>query len=238
MTIERVLKLLLLIAPLTAHAQEITNNIPPVLYQDAYEHPVWVSESAVSADAGMLQQVLPPGMDEIIRSWNDPSQCIEVVIQNEARGPEAGTSFGDEVRKAERIVRGLVVGREPGFFQSSPGTLLRVRNQETIHGEARVDDQFVFIPVGEVRLGEKSLCNSDPRFPVVPEVGGEVLLLIPPHWFNDGDILFVGADRGFLPIIDGQVVLPKRFGSRPDLPRGKTEFLEWVRATKARRSES
>jgi hypothetical protein len=228
----RLFVLVLLIAAPCAHAQGIAAPIPLILYQAAYEGPVWVSESAVSSDAGLLARTLPPGLEEVIRDWPDPAECIEVVVHDDARPAEAAESFADEVKRAERIVRGFVVGRESGFFQSRPGTLLRLQPQETLHGESRVDDQFVFVPVGEVQLGEKKMCSVDPRFPFVPEVGGELLLVIPPHWFNDGDILFVGIDRGFLPIINERVVLPQRFDSEPDLPRGRRELLEWLRHTK------
>lgn len=227
--------LLLMAAPFT-HSQEVVPGIPPVLYQAAYERPVWVSESAVSSDTDLLLEALPPGFDEIIRNWADSSECIEIVAHNDApRADERGT-FAEEVRRAERIVSGVIVNKEAGFFQSTPGTLLRLRPQETIFGEHRGDDQFVFIPVGEVRVGEKSVCSKDSRFPFVPGVGGEIVLLVPPHWFNDGEILFIGIDRGFLPIVNDRVALPQRFGTSPTVPRGKRELINWLRDAKSERN--
>lgn len=206
--------------------------LPKILYHEAYEKPVWVSQSAIFEDPSLVHAVLPGSTIRIIEAWDDLETCIEIRTQNEplpANSTDDANALSNHVRSAERFLLGQVAERETGLFQGHPGTLVRIRPLETYFGAMRGGDELVFIPVGQVKIEKRRICGIDKHFSSVPSPGEEVMLLVPRHWFNTGEILFLNGHRGFLPIVDGRVTIPAADDAEPNPPRGKADFVQWVR---------
>ncbi|MEM8962147.1 MAG: hypothetical protein AAGD38_11760 [Acidobacteriota bacterium] len=83
-------------------------------------------------------------------------------------------------READRIARFLVTGSEVGLADiGNPGTLFRAELVEQIHGKLLDHNVYFFaFPVAELKIGGNLYCKTDERYPRLPEVGEEVVLLI------------------------------------------------------------
>ena len=67
-------------------------------------------------------------------------------------------------------------GDSAGFFLGVPGQLYRIDLLRTLKGTSRRGFYFVFLPIGTVRLGSRTICKTDPQFPVEPTLGKRVLI--------------------------------------------------------------
>jgi hypothetical protein len=121
--------------------------------------------------------------------------------------------------------RGRVVGEAGGFFGGIPGTLVEVKPEEIYiqeDGVFRSETYFVFFPVGEVRLGNRKICKTDPSYPEVPAVGDDLVVFVPRHYKTAiSRILDVIDHNGVITVKpDGRVLAPAELqATKAALPR-------------------
>jgi hypothetical protein len=148
-------------------------------------YPTWVSAAAAvrpdgSLDPGLFHPVLWERLHNLLVEPRDPVRgCFPAgeVFRSWVAPPDI-SSLEATFRSSERVLRGRVVDREFGFDRGIPGQLLKVEVLETLKGSNDLSAYFFFVPVGTFQAGKIKICKSDYRFPTVPVVGDEVVLLI------------------------------------------------------------
>jgi hypothetical protein len=116
------------------------------------------------------------------------------------------------------VILGKVTEKAFGVQVYFPGQLLRVVPEKILKGQPRnVPAYFVFMPVGNFKIGEVPLCVTDSRYPDAPEAGDQVLLFVPedePNWQakQNEPYLELLDDGGIVTIHSNSTVsLPARF---------------------------
>lgn len=172
----------------TPPAEVMPESIASIL---GAKRPAWTAARATAGPGGELQlDRLPEEARfriETIRSRRGPAEskaCLELgpIITDLRPGTVLPQEFDDLVKNSLAILRGRVVGMEPGFFNTEAGLLLKVKIQDRLKSSDRFwngPHVFVYYPRGDFRVGSTSICKRDPRWPVVPDLGDELLLF--PH---------------------------------------------------------
>lgn len=212
-------------------------GIPPVVFarlpHRSADHPAFVSASAAFAADGMVNTALfaPSAGAMLGRQLDRVDPLRDCIVLDEFYvdrvNPPDRSTLAKAVQTSELILQTEVVSRDYGFESSVPGQLLRVRPVEVFKGEAPLPHYFVFLPVGTFEAGPHRFCKTDYRYPEPPEIGEQVLLLVPevasreePYLALDSEASIIAADE------DGTVRLPLPF--RDEVADGATVELASV----------
>ncbi len=196
--------------------------------------PIWIDASMVLNHDGSVDTALVP-KDEAdwflapLLSSTPEHGCVHTggILQDNVNAPDRG-SLEEAAKSSRLVILGRVTEKAFGLEAYIPGQLLRVVPLETLKGQPRnVPAYFVFMPVGNFKIGTVPICATDKRYPDPPQVGDEVLLFVPdgPNWqakqsepflelLDDGGIVTLHADS--------TVSLPARF-AKAGAPRLKPE---------------
>ncbi len=177
-------------------------------------YPTWVSASAASrADGSLESGLFHPGLWERLQKLlnvpPDPVKgCVPISEVLEAWvAPPDMSSLEAAFRSSELVLRGRVVDREFGFDRGTPGQLFRVDRIEDFKGKNVLNVYYFFVPVGHFKAGKTEICKTDYRFPNIPAVEDEVVLLIPG--VTDGDpFLDLTFESGLLVLRGEAALLP------------------------------
>lgn len=177
-------------------------------------YPTWVSASAAvrpdgSLDPGLFHPVLWERLHNLLVAPRDPVRgCFPAgeVFQSWVAPPDI-SSLEATFRSSEQVLRGRVVGREFGFDRGIPGQLFEAEVIETFKGSNDLSAYFFFVPVGTFEAGKIKICKTDYRFPAVPVVGDEVVLLIPQVAAGD-PFLDLRFEHGLIVLRGGRAFLP------------------------------
>jgi hypothetical protein len=229
----------LLVSP-SAAAGELPCGMPEYLYVESLpglgDYARWVSEDRASdADGELDEELIHPESRRLITNFlKIPARngCIPLEeFYQEGVGRRDVDTLEGRFAASELVLHGRVTGKAPGFLAYSPGQLVRLEPIRLLKGdETPLPRYYTFFPVGTVRLGEATLCKTDSRFPRVPEIGDELILMVldrpdPSEPLLEPDLY--GAE-GYLTIHDGHVDLPSRFrGKYPEeiTPLWRSEVL-------------
>ncbi len=74
------------------------------------------------------------------------------------------------------LVVAKVAAQGHGFFWGSPGTLLRLEQDQILKGDDRWDSKYLFFGAGEMNLGDRRICVSHTRYPELPEIHDRILV--------------------------------------------------------------
>jgi hypothetical protein len=77
---------------------------------------------------------------------------------------------------ADFIVLGKVTGISQGFWISTPGTVLRIEPVRWLKSGDSWAERYLFFPVVEMEFGGKTICFQSEHYPVLPELGWQVLV--------------------------------------------------------------
>ncbi len=232
----------------------VPGHLPKVHYipSDTWRlYPVWVDASMVLNADGSISSLIPKNEGE----WSlkplltAPRQngCVPAggVIQ-EIVGVPDHRSVEEATKNSRLVVLGKVTEKSFGVNVYLPGQLLRVVPEKTLKGQPRdAPAYFVFMPVGNFKIGSVPICAKDSRYPDAPAVGDEVLLFVPdePGWetkqsepylelLDDGGIVTIHSDS--------TVSLPARFAKPASpgasVPKSTEDLLARVQAAAGQES--
>ncbi len=125
------------------------------------------------------------------------------------------TSLDETFGSAGVAIRGRVTGRSTGFEGTTAGTLIRFEPITIYKDNSRPQKvYYTFMPVGRFRVGNKTICKTDPNYAEVPEVGDEIVLLQPDDDRGETQYLDSYDGAGIVTIKrDGRLALPAIFRS-------------------------
>lgn len=123
------------------------------------------------------------------------------------------STLDEAFRASELVFEGEVTGRSYGFSGSIAGQLLRLVPVKTFKDTLAVQRQyFVFLPIGRVKVGDKTICKVDPSYPEPPALGDRVVILLANGFREDNQYLSVPDAKGIVVFKkDGSVSLPEAF---------------------------
>ncbi len=238
----------LFLPPLEAQA------FPEILYSsNPYrEYPVWVSATAAIEPSGKIhQELFFPAAKRTIEGYftSEPRNgCFRVEEHYEALvNPADRSSLDKAVEHSAFILVGRITATAFGFNQYLPGQLLQVEPSEVLQGEALLDRYYVFYPAGTFVAGPYAICKTDRRYPRIPEIGDEVLLMIPEMHSLTDPYLELEEAFSIVVIRDSNIPdVPAVFkhsdadaseikGSLSTVPKNKEDLIESVKRTLAKR---
>lgn len=193
-------------------------EIPSILYANwdyiDKAYPTWVSlEAAFTSSGELVEEVFHPHLlrqvQEILKTPTDPKRgCVPIgPVYTSWVNPPDRSSLTKAARQSETVLRGQVLAAAPGFDRGTAGQLFLVHPEEVMEGGSVPSRVLFFMPVGEFQIGERSYCKEDYRFPEPPQVGDEVLLLIPERTGPEEEFLDLQYETSL-------VVLPEVGGVR------------------------
>lgn len=217
-------------------------EVPDVLYHDLYEEPVWVSAHATldtsgRIRAGLFREDWIRAVERVVES--DPqSDCLEVSAPVDIDAePVGGRPELALIAESPSIMKTKVVGRVGGFYFGQAGTLLRLRPVEVVAGEAQWQDRYMFVPSGQFEVGEVSVCARAEGFPIPPDLGTELVQVV-PRWqeVSSGAPFAAGPENLFVLEQDGSVAIhPDLVRRHPGLEQGDLKSLQrWIESVRAR----
>lgn len=213
----RILIVTVILIPWVGPALE-GQQMPEVLYNSDpdVQSPVWVSASAAIDPSGLInRELFSPASRSTIESYfaEDPAGgCFLVEEHFEDRvNPPDRSSLGRAARHSGLVFLGHVTEVAYGFHFYVPGKLLRIKPSEVLHGDSLLDFYYIFFPVGEFAAGPYRICKSDSRYPSAPDVGDELLIMVP-----DTRIRF--SSDPYLELEEASSVVVFHEKGAPDLP--------------------
>jgi hypothetical protein len=188
------------------------------------QYPIWTDASMVLNQDGSINTTLIP-KDE--GDWTlKPLLTAPLVhgcspaggiLEDIANAPDR-RSVEEATTNSRLVILGRVTEKAFGVEVDRPGQLLRVVPEKILKGQPRqVPAYFVFMPVGNFKIGNVPICAADSRYPDAPSVGDQVLLFVPdgPNWQAKQNEPFLELldDGGIVTIhSDSTVSQPARFG--------------------------
>jgi hypothetical protein len=204
--------------------------------------PIWIDASLVLNRDGSINTALIP-KDEATFSLkpllSSPLEhgCVPTgaILQDIANAPDR-RSVEEATRNSRLVILGRVTEKAYGVEVYIPGQLLRVVPEKILKGQPRnVPAYFVFMPVGNFKIGSVPICAQDNRYPDPPRVGDQVLLFVPDgaNWeAKQGEPFLEMLDDGGIVTVhaDSTVSLPARFGIATGSSVKAEDVLARVRA--------
>lgn len=146
--------------------------------------PFWVSEQIVLDQTGGFDKryFTAPEIVALKSILEIPAEgpCIPDGIHFIDRvNPPDRTTLSKAVRSSSQVVLAKITGEAAGFRGAEPGTLFGVSVEKVFRGVSSRPEYYFFFPVGTVHVGKLTVCKTDPRYPALPKVGDEVILMAP-----------------------------------------------------------
>jgi hypothetical protein len=220
------------------------SNQPRILFrpeEGSHRYPAFVSADAALATEGTVDTSLfsPEAVDSIrsLLATSPQGGCIRAENYYESYvNPPPRATLDQAVQSSHLILLGTVVDKTFGFSGFTPGQLLHVRPDQTLKGTAKEDMYFVFIPVGDFSVGAFRICKTDTRYATPPEIGEQLLALVPKLWNSYQLNVFLNTfdEAGVLTIKeDESLSLPRRYKA-DGMPTHRQELLQMIRSLAGR----
>ena len=214
-----VLLLVLCSAPLFAQdkVQDTPNPIERPQSRNAIpgQLPFWIPADYLLDESGRPSELLRSSAQTLLMDVMQQSRgdCFPSRHPFPAFNVEGRQTLKSVAKHADWIFTARVIRREAGFQQVFPGLMLEVAPLKVFKGpEDRLDSQYVFFPGGEVHFGDWKICHSDARYPEVPDLGDELILLVRLSATNKESRFLEGDDSMFVTLLsNGLVSLPSRY---------------------------
>jgi hypothetical protein len=175
-----------ILMPLVGSTLEGQQRFPEVLYSTdpGVQSPVWISADLAIDPSGVIHEKLysAPERSTIESYLTEPDAdgCFRVAEYFESPvDPPDRSSLDRAAKHSDLVLIGRVTAAAYGFHSFVPGQLLRIEPSQVLHGEALLDFYYVFFPVGEFSAGPYRICKVDSRYPRPPDIGDELLIMVP-----------------------------------------------------------
>lgn len=212
-----------------------SGEIPSLLYTDLPSQldvsiPRWMAADKVIDESGRLTDLVPEHRRATIESFLTapvPGRCIEVTEFYDNYPALQGETLAEAIGNSELILSGTVTAKAAGFETSEPGQLFRLQLEDVHKGSSSLDYYYFFVPVGRFRAGPYEICKTDARFPAVPEIGDQVVLLVPAVRNPAEHYLSTSREASLIILREADVVLPVAFNGE-ERDQSPSAFLSWV----------
>jgi hypothetical protein len=169
---------------------------PDTLSADPTSPPFWISASAATAADGEVNyERFNIGLREVIRSQAIPiargastaaeqQPCTQFTVSYTGGPAKAMTTWRSALANAESVVKGRVTATTPGFFTTSPATILTVHIDQRVSGDWPLGEGHdIFVPyfAADFRVGGARFCNaglSRNGGSFLPAINDEILILV------------------------------------------------------------
>jgi hypothetical protein len=216
-------------------------DVPPVLYADVparlasatASYPMWMAADEVIGESGRVTDRLPEYLRETIQSLIEtrvPGRCIEVTTYFDNDLYLKGGTLAEAIDNSVVVLTGTVSAKAYGFELDEPGQLFRIEPEEAYRGTVALEYYYFFVPVGHFQAGPYEFCKTDGRFPVVPELGDQVVLLVPEIRNPAEHYLRTSRQSSLVVLRQAEVVLPRYFADQGTAAatEDSEHFLAWV----------
>lgn len=198
---------------------QVEHEIPPILYSGDRSYPAWVSADAAITPSGeviddLFSQASRFELEATFKRKRPINGCLRIKeFYTDYPSPPDRTSLEKAIRDSDAIATASVLAKDYGFHASTPGQLIAAEITESIRGPLRVGAiRYFMIPQGEFRAGSYDICKIDRRYARPPEVGEEVLLLIPSVEEPEDPFLDLVWSTSLITFQEeGTASLPRRF---------------------------
>lgn len=149
--------------------------------------------------------------------------------------PKPASSLSDLIENSLGIYQGRITGRDLGFLDGSPGTLLRLHIETSWKSNPEYSDKtlYIFYPVAQIELGGETLCSRNPGYSFRPEIGDRLLLF---GYYAPLDasrtLIFPEAEHLFFEDRQRHLFLPQKLRGDVDLTvaRSLSDIAEFLTA--------
>lgn len=202
------------------------------------KEPIWVSaRRAVLANGKLnpeelpeysrrtLSQYLVAAREKKARDQNDEPCSLFIGRSVDDPDPKPAGSLDELIENSLGIYQGRITGRDLGFFDGSPGTLLRLQVETSWKSYPGYSDKtlYIFYPVGQINLGGEMLCGRNPGYSFRPEIGDRLLLF---GYYTPLDtsraLIFPEAEHLFFEDRQGHLFLPQKLRGDVDLTAARS----------------
>ena len=170
---------------------------PDTLSADPASPPFWISASAATgADGEVNYERFNIGLREVLRSQAIPiahgaagtaaeqQPCTQFTVSYTGGPAKAMTTWQSALANAESVIKGTVTATTPGFFTTSPATILTVHIDQQVRGDRPLGQGHdIFVPyfAADFRVGNARFCNaglSRNGGSFLPAINDEILILV------------------------------------------------------------
>ena len=126
-----------------------------------------------------------------------------------------------------------------GFRGPTPGQLVEIAPEGFLAGKLPKQPYYFFIPVGRFTVGETEICKTDTRWTQIPEIGDEVVLMLPrltgtveqPEHITGDNFLYLDQPESLIVIgRDGHAAAAKAERGAPFMDaRTKDDVIQQIR---------
>jgi hypothetical protein len=150
------------------------------------------------------------------------SDCVAIgPLRKQMIGSGIANNLDDLVRNSFGVFRGTIEGRDVGFADGDPATLLQIRIEKIIKKSSEFsvrevgDVLYAAYPVAVVQLKNQRICKSDDRLPAdVPEIGDKVIVFPMTGPLNEGrNMMYLYGQELFVERSNSTLEMPKRWRS-------------------------
>lgn len=177
--------------------------VPPVLFAQQQGSATFVRADSVFRAAGEVDSSLFPPQDArtigVYTELPEKDGCVRLgPVLRDYPNQRAFSSLEQATEKARMVLVATVTDRAGGFSGSEAGTLLELKPQEVLKsiGGKKEATYFAFVPIGTFKLEGRSYCATHPQYPVLPEIGDQVVVFVrDPESFSSSFLaLYHGTD--------------------------------------------
>lgn len=225
-------------------AVQAEGEMPQILYVSNADapYPRWVAaEAAFDSRGEVITDLCDPGSCIILKSLAEtPPDPVKGCIEREEAyellwDPPDRSTFSKSVKNSQLVFFGKVVNKAFGFMGGTPGQLIRVAPTRDFKGVRVLDHYYFFFPVGNFMAGGYRICKIDRSYPIVPERGDEVLLMVPRLEDPNEPLVDIWGGEGVVLVHkkpgeggDGEVHFSRSFQSLSETIQRREELVEAV----------
>jgi hypothetical protein len=187
--------LFLLITCVSSNLYAAGVAIPDVIASfDVDAKATWISATAAVDQQGALRTELFE--EHLIRRLAqmsgrpDSAGCTMSVWGPALHQAVRTDSIDGLTRSSTRIHYGKVVAHEQGFFIGTPGTLYAIQTIDAVADDSTPAITYLFLPVGEIRLKNGTICAKAHEGAVIPAIGDTIVAFIQFGAYDSAGTLF------------------------------------------------
>ena len=215
------------------HTATDGSGMPLALFDPPIPTPVWLHAAAAVGEDGALRRGLmyPEIADslETLLSQSPAGGCILKghVYDDRLPGWHRGEDLDDILRVAPYVLLARVTGLAQGLSVDTPGTLVRLEPVRAVRGQWKgPGPYYVFMPVGRVTLGSKTVCKTDKEYSNPPALGDQLLIFSSGPSGEHRNLLYLERPSDLITLHEGHLSYAPAFLNKLGGDRGAHETVE------------
>ena len=180
---------------------------------------IWVSAAVALDEHGKPSSELDgQAKAEVTRFLETPERdgCVQEgeTIFDGIADSRVRSTLDTTIDTADLVFEGRVTGIAPGFFLGVPGLLYRLDVLQRLKGPPERGFYYVFLPVGRVPIGSKTICKTSAQYPSVPTMDHRVIV---------STSSLGGTDHELVEIYDEEDIIIEEPGGAATLAKSLTD---------------